>query len=177
MKRIVFISYIVLVTALFSDGICAQEKSFGATFSYAGTGFDYMRYIDSRHFAQYQIRMESASLLWAGHGKAGVSASAFWNSVFAQIESRNGNTVRFYAGPGISLGYSEDFTYRSGLIFGLKGNIGAECHFARGVDISLSIAPMLGGHFRRKEGMVNMRLYRSGIYYALMPEIGIRYNF
>jgi hypothetical protein len=177
MSKIVSILCVFCVTAFFLSEASAQEKSFGATFSYAGTSLDYVQFTDSRHFAQYQIRMETTSLFWADHGKPGISASAFWNTVFAQIESRNDNVVRFYAGPGICAGYSEDIMNPSGVFFGLKGSIGAECSFSRGIAISLSLSPMLGGHFRVKDGMLNMRLYRGGLCYGFMPEAGIRYIF
>ncbi|MEE0235104.1 MAG: hypothetical protein UD961_02950 [Bacteroidales bacterium] len=177
MKRIVAILGTITLTALFLSEIFAQNRSLGGTFSYAGTGVDYLHFSDSRHFAQYQLRLETSSFFWSDEGKLGISATAFWNTVFAQIESRNGNIVRFYAGPGISVGYSEDIRNLSGIVVGLKGSIGAECSFSRGVSLTLGISPMLGGHFRRKDGMVNMRLYRYGLCYGLMPEAGIRYIF
>ncbi len=166
-----------LVTALFLSVTYAQEKSLGATFSYAGTGLDYVQFTDRHHFAQYQLRMETTSLFWSDHGKAGISASAFWNTVFAESESRNGNIIRFYAGPGICAGYSEDIKNPPGVIFGLKGSIGAECSFSRGIAISLSVSPMIGGHFRLKDGMLNMSLYKGGLCYGFMPEAGIRFIF
>ena len=177
MKKAVSILCVLWVTALFLSEAFAQERSLGATFSYAGTGLDFVQFTDGRHFAQYQIRMETTSLFWSEHGKTGISASAFWNTVFAQIESRNGNVVRFYAGPGVCVGYSEDIMNPSGVFFGLKGSIGSECSFSRGIAISLSISPMLGGHFRVKDGMLNMRLFRGGLCYGFMPEAGIRYIF
>ncbi|MBO5815549.1 MAG: hypothetical protein J6R30_05490 [Bacteroidales bacterium] len=177
MKKAVAILGGIIMAALFLSEAFAQERSFGGTFSYAGTGLDYMHFSDSRHFAQYQLRLETGSLFWSDQGNLGISASAFWNTVFSQIESRNGNLVRFYAGPGISIGYSEDIRNLPGIFFGLKGSIGAECSFSKGVSISLSISPMFGGHFSRKDSMVNMRLYRYGLCYGLMPEAGIRYIF
>lgn len=177
MKTTLSILCVLMATTLFLDGLYAQDRSFGATFSYAGNGIDYVGYTDSRHFAQYQMRIETVGLFWSGNGKAGISASAIWNTVFASIESRNGNNILFFAGPGITAGYSEDIKYSSGLIFGLKGRVGAECRFPRGITISLSISPMLGGHFIRKDGMINMHLYKYGLCYGLMPEAGIRYNF
>lgn len=177
MRKIVSILCVFCATALFLSEAFAQERSLGATFSYAGTGLDYVQFTDDRHFAQYQIRLETTSLFWSGHGKAGISASAFWNTVFAQIVSRNGNVVRYYAGPGVCAGYSQDIMNPYGVFCGLKGSIGAECSFPRGIAISLSISPMLGGHFRLKDGMLNMRIYRGGLCYGFMPEAGIRYIF
>lgn len=166
------------MAALFLDEIHAQSRSIGATFSIAGTGLEFVQTIDSRHSAQYQMRMETANMFLSTRGKAGISASAFWNTVISQIQSRNNNTIQFYAGPGICIGYSGDRkNHPTGMILGLKGRIGAECCFERGVTVSMSISPMLGGHFSRKDSMVNMRLYRLGLLYGIMPEVGIRHNF
>lgn len=176
-KYTISILCVFILTTLFLDESYAQERSIGATFSYGGSGLEYVSYIDSKHFAQYQMRVETMSLFWSGQGKMGISASGFWNTVFANIESRNGNDVRFFAGPGIAIGYSEDITQPAGLIFGLKGRVGAECRFPRGITIALSISPMLGGHFTSEDGMIKMRLYRTGLCYGLMPEAGIRYCF
>ena len=178
MLRKATILCIMLIATLFLDVAHAQEKSAGATFSYAGTGVEYIRYKDSRHFSQYQLRVETSGIFWSGRGNPGISASAFWNIVIAERQSRNDNTVRIYAGPGISAGYGGDTkNHPSGIFFGLKGRVGAECSFPRKVTVSLSVSPMLGGHFSMRDGMVNMRLYRTGLCYALMPEAAIRYNF
>lgn len=169
---------IMLIVTFFLDVAHAQEKSVGATFSYAGTGLEYVTSKDSRHFSQYQVRLETSGIFWSDRGTPGISASAFWNIVIAEKKSRNDNTVRIYAGPGFSAGYGGDLkNHPSGIFFGLKGRLGAECSFPRRVTISLSISPMLGGHFSMRDGMINMRLYRTGLCYALMPEAGIRYNF
>jgi hypothetical protein len=61
MKRIISILCAFLMTTLFLSESFAQDRSFGATFSYAGTGLEYVHFADSRHFAQYQIRMETTN--------------------------------------------------------------------------------------------------------------------
>jgi hypothetical protein len=43
--------------------------------------------------------------------------------------------------------------------------------------VSLSIAPVIGVHFGKEYQTMNMHLYRNGLLYAIMPEIGIRYAF
>lgn len=166
-----------MLTTLFLDEAIAQEKSAGVTFSYAGTGVEYAQYIDNRHFAQYQLRIETSNLFWRENGKAGISASAYWNTVFAKKESRNANIIHFYAGPGVGIGYGGDGIREPGLFLGLRCRVGASCSFPRGIAISLSVSPMLGGHFRTDDGMINMRLYRSGLFYGIMPEAAIRYIF
>lgn len=177
MKRIGLILCVLIITTLFPGEAFAQARSFGATFSYAGTGVEYVHSESERHFTRYQLRLETSSLFWTDRGRPGISVSAFWNTVFATYESRNGNKVRFYAGPGISAGFSEDLMGPPGMFIGLKGDIGAECYFSRGIAISLSLSPMFGGHFRRMDGMTHMRIYRAGLCYGFMPEAGIRYIF
>ena len=178
MKRTVSILCILMMSALLLDEIHAQNFSFGATFSYVGTGLEYSHDVDEEHFVQYQLRAETTTLFWSSRDKAGISASAFWNTVIKEIKSRNDNRIRFYVGPGVSIGYSSDIrNIPHGIFLGLKGKIGAECEFDRGITLSASLSPMLGGHFTAKEGMISMRLYRTGLYYSILPEVGIRYNF
>ena len=178
MKRTVSIFCVLIMSALFLSDLYAQNNSFGATFSYAGTGLEYARKVDEEHFAQYQLRAETTGLFWSSRNKAGLSASAYWNTVLKEMLSRNDNLIRIYAGPGVSAGYSSDIrNIPHGIFIGLRGRVGAECEFERGITLSASLSPMLGGHFTAKEGMINMRLYRTGLYYGVLPEIGIRYNF
>ena len=93
------------------------------------------------------------------------------------MRSPNDNIIRFYAGPGIGIGYSDDLMVKTGVFIGLKAMIGGECSFSRRLALSLSISPMLGGHFRQNDGMISMRLYRDGLIYGVMPKAGIRYLF
>lgn len=178
MNRTVSILCVLMMSALFLDKINAQNNSLGATFSYAGTGLEYSRKVDKDHFVQYQLRAETTGAFWSSRDKTGISASAFWNTVIKEVHSRNDNRIRLYAGPGISIGYASDIrSIPHGVFLGLKGRVGTECEFARGITLSGSLSPMIGGHFTANEGMINMRLYRTGLYYGVMPEIGIRYNF
>lgn len=177
MQKVASILCVLLMTISFTDKALARERSLGAVFSYAGSGLDYVQFADSHHFYRYQLRVETPDLFWSEDGKAGISASASWNTVFSSIESRNGNRIRFYAGPGLGIGYSRDLKSMPGVFIGLKGCIGGECSFPRGIALSISISPMLGGHFSKKDGMIRMGLHKWGLCYGLMPEAGIRYIF
>lgn len=177
MKRAASILCLILMSALFLDETIAQEQYLGGTFSYAGTGIEYVRDVDSNTFVCCQLRLDTSSMFWSRMSNPGISASAIWNVVFAGFESRNGVPVDFYAGPGVSAGYGVDIFGPPGMFIGLKGRVGAECRFPRGISVSLSLSPLIGGHFKMMDGMVNMRLFRSGLYYGMMPEAGIRYNF
>ncbi len=178
MRRGTTILLCLLMAGIFLlDDSYAQTRSFGATFSYAGIGAEYSLDIDKENFAEFQLRIDTIETFRISSAMPGISASAFWNIVFARFESHNGNPVRFYAGPGISLGYAADLFSPHGLDFGVKGRVGGECAFPRGISVAMSISPMVGGHFGIVDGMLNMRLYKNGLLQALMPEVSIRHRF
>ncbi len=177
MIRKISIICIISICTLFLDIIQAQPKSFGPTFSYAGVGIVYEHDIDDRSFAEIQIRMETSSMYTKRENGAGASASFTWNMVFAEMEARDGNIINFFAGPGVMAGLTGDIMNRRGLMLGLKGRIGGECSFRRNVTVSLSISPVIGLHLGVREGMLSMLLYRTGLLYSIMPEVGVKYAF
>ncbi len=166
-----------LICTLFLGELHAQPKSIGSTFSYAGVGLVYEHEIDESSFAEIQLRMETSSVFHHRLFKPGAAASFTWNMKFAEMESRDGDRIIFFAGPGAALGFTEDMYIRRGLMFGLKGRVGAECTFDRKISVSLSVSPVLGVHLAMHEGMLNMLLYKIGLAYTIMPEIGIKYAF
>lgn len=177
LRKTAAILCIIVMGTFFLDEVSAQNRYIGGTFSYAGTGVEYVRDIDSRTFVSYRLRMDTSSMFWSRLSSPGISAAAVFNIVFAGFESRNGVPVSFYAGPGVSAGYGTDIIGPTGMFIGLMGRVGAECRFPRGISLSLSLSPMIGGHFRIMDGMVNMRLFKTGLNYGVMPEVGVRYNF
>lgn len=154
-----------------------QRNSVGTSWSMSGIGMTYERETDADAFAHVSVQTE----MWetfTGKGKyPGISASFTWNLVFAQMESRNGVPVRFYAGPGFATGLAQDFMGPTGLFFGLKGRVGVQCAFARKVNISVSISPILGLHVSRLDENRIIKTYRNGLIQTVLPEIGISYRF
>lgn len=173
MKIYCVIAFMIL---LLGD-IHAQSRSVGATFSYAGTGLAYEHVINGETFIEAQVRLETLQYLSPVPGRAGISGSFTWNMIFAEHISRNGNTINCFAGPGVLTGISDDFLAPRGIVFGLKGRVGVECLFSRNVIISASVSPVVGAHIGVKDEMPHMRLYRNGLLFTLMPEIGIKYAF
>ncbi len=165
------------MVTLFLGETHAQKRSVGTSFSYAGTGLVYEHVIDGNSFTEIQLRMETSTLFSNALRNAGVSASFSWNMVFADIQARDGNRIDFFAGPGAMIGLAEDIKSRTGLVFGLKGRIGGECTFNRNVRVSLCLSPVIGVHLGVRDGMLNMLLYKNGLLYGIMPEIGIKYAF
>jgi hypothetical protein len=85
--------------------------------------------------------------------------------------------VRFYAGPGLAAGISQDIKTPPGLFVGLKGRLGMQCIFDRRINISLALAPVLGIYVSTEDEYINARAYRHGLLRAFMPEVGISYRF
>lgn len=165
------------MTSLFLGGINAQERSIGATFSYAGAGISFQNSVNEDTFIEVQLRAETSHLFGSLCDTPGVTASATWNMIFSELTSPDGNRICFFAGPGITAGFADDIAFHKGLVFGLKGRVGCECRFKRNVTVSGCISPVIGAHVTMKDGMPCMLLYKTGLMSAVMPEIGIRYNF
>lgn len=172
----------ILLHTLFVAFICcldshAQSKALSSSWSYNGIGIGYEQHIDEKKFIQVDLRSEFTELFYDNKAPAGVSASFTWNVIFAQHPSRHGNKIIYFAGPGASIGWAKDIKAAAGLFFGLKGRIGAQCIFDRGLALSVSASPVIGMHASAKKNAINMRLYRNGLTYGLLPEVGIKYLF
>ncbi len=167
----------MLLCTLFLGEANAQKKSVGSSFSYAGIGFVYDHTVDENSFTSFQMRLETANRYDKRSNGIGFTTSLSWNMIFSEKESPEGNTIKFYAGPGLIAGVAGDIKRKSGMVFGMKGVIGGECTFKRKVCISMDVSPVIGVHLARRDGMWNMLLYKTGLMYAIMPEIGIKYAF
>ena len=172
--------YVTMMMAclLPSSLVIAQPKSVGVSFSYTGISLSYeMNSHKSNSFIDLELKAENSEF-YAGRSKfPGISASASLNYYLKQWCSDDGTSVNLFAGPGLIAGYCPDYKTLSGVIFGLKGKLGTECIFNRNVLVSVAIAPILGTHLLLKDDAVQMKYYRNGLQYALIPEIGIKYRF
>ena len=171
---------ILLFTAfslIFACGAAGQAKNVGATFSLNGLAASYEHFIESESFIELSLKAECGDMFFGLSSYTGVSASITWNMIFARKESCNGNEIRMFAGPGMLVGWGNDFLRPPGFILGLKGRVGAECEFDRNVTVSASLCPVIGTHMKFFEDHVDMRCYRSGLISAVLPVIGIKYTF
>ena len=169
-------AFILLSAATLGDSF-AQPKAVSTLWSFNGIGLGYEHMMDENSFIQADLRAELTEIFINRKGKAGATASFTWNIIFAKRTSPNGYVVRYYAGPGAIAGMANDYKTAHGLIFGFKGRLGAECTFDRNITISAAVAPVIGMHTSMKDEVMNMRLYRNGLIYGLLPEIGIKYAF
>ena len=155
----------------------AQGNAIGTSWSFAGMGLTFERNVSEEAFTLVSIHAEMTEAFMGRATHPGLSAAFTWNLVFAEIESRNGTPVRFYAGPGLVAGISQDIKTPPGLFFGLKGRLGMQCIFDRRINISVALAPVLGIYVSKEDEYINARAYRHGLLRAFMPEVGISYRF
>jgi len=170
----------LLITALslMMIGEClAQPKSIGTVYSVSGIRLSYEQYIDSESFIDLSLKAECGDMFFGRGIWPGLTTSFTWNMYFSRFDSRNGNEIRLYAGPGLNLGWTNDLLRPMGMTFGLKGSLGVECEFDRKVTISASLSPVIGTHMVFHEDFIDMRYYRMGLMGLIMPEAGIRYTF
>lgn len=169
---------IVILAFTFSLGESfAQRRYAGATFSYGSAGIVYEHDIDSDTFWSLQLEVDAVTPYNVAASFPGITASFVWNMLFAEFESSEGNPIRFFAGPGFFAGTDDDIFRKPGLVFGLKGRVGGMCSFSRNLSLSISVAPVLGVHVTRVDGMVSMLPYKSGLLAGIIPEAGIKYAF
>lgn len=161
----------------FSVTANAQPKAISTTWSYSGIGIGYEYIISHDTFLQVDAKADMTGVFNGNDKVPGPTASFTWNMIFARSVSENGCDICWFAGPGAAVGWSKDFRSSEGFIFGIKGRIGMECCFKRNIAISVSISPTLGMHASENNGMTNMRLYKNGLIYCLIPEVGIKYSF
>ncbi len=170
----------LLITALslMMIGEClAQPKSIGTVYSVSGIRLSYEQYIDSESFIDLSLKAECGDMFFGMGIWPGLTTSFTWNMYFSRFDSRNGNEIRLYAGPGLNLGWTNDLLRPMGMTFGLKGSLGVECEFDRKVTISAALSPVIGTHMVFHEDFIDMRYYRMGLMGLIMPEAGIRYTF
>lgn len=167
----------LFVVIAFQPAVHAQKNSIGTSWSFSGIGLTYEHNASDDAFAQISVKAEMTETFLGRSMYSGISAAFTWNLIFAQLESRNGTPLRFYAGPGLAAGLSQDMKTPLGLFFGLKGRVGMQCVFDRKINVSVSLSPILGIHVSAEDENVLTRVYRNGLLQAVMPEFGISYRF
>lgn len=169
---------IVILAVILSLGDSfAQSRYSGATFSYGSAGLIYEQAVDPDNFWSIQLKADAVTPFNVAAPFPGLTGSFVWNMIFAEFESTQGNLIRFFAGPGIFAGVDDDILRRPGIVFGLKGRVGGICSFSRMISLSISIAPVLGVHVTKADGVASMLPYRCGLLAGMIPEVGIKYAF
>lgn len=171
----------LMMTAAFivsMAGMYARPSgSIGGCFSLNGTGVSFHREMNGYTFWQIDLEVDYSHAVFRERSCPGVILRYGYNKVFKECRKETG-TLRFYGGPGVMFGYSmSNFNDRRGHVGGLTGTLGLEYVFDMPVTLSLSITPCLGFHLSRPGDSYSMDLYLDGITYALLPTIGIRYEF
>ena len=179
------VTFFMLSSGLSS--LYARSKAIGATFSYTGTAVSYEHTTKKDNsYLDLSLKAEFSEFTSGRSSYPGISTSLTWNSILKDWTTSEGNTVSIFAGPGVVAGFGKDYSKSKkttpvessdGVFFGIMGKIGVECRFIRRVNLTASISPVIGSHLIYNNGLVTMKWYRNGLYYALVPEIGIKYRF
>ena len=141
MKKIIAIAALVLGFAVAAS---AQPKALGLRLGY-GAELSYQHNVGS-NFIEADLGLASFKSL---------QVAATYNFNIAEF----GQGFKFYAGPGIGLGFAEQ------LSVGIAGQAGIEYDFDFPLQLSLDVRPQLG--------LVNQHFGIWGWY----PHLGIRYRF
>ena len=178
-KRLLISATVIAAFIMPSSRAVAQPKSLGAVFSFTGVAISMETPLkqNTNVFLELNLKAECNEFYASRTEYPGVSASASLNYILKQWRSNDNNQVCLFAGPGLILGYGADYKLPDGILFGLKGIVGLQCNFKRNVTVSTTIAPVIGSHSVFKNEAVEMKYYRIGLQYGLIPEIGIKYRF
>ena len=186
-RRGFFLTVTLLMLSSGMSSLYARSKAIGATFSYTGVAVSYEHTTKKDNsYLDLSLKAEFSEFTSGRSSYPGISTSLTWNSILKDWTTSEGNTVSIFAGPGVVAGYGKDYSNSKkttsgessdGVFFGIMGKIGVECRFIRRVNLTASISPVIGSHLIYNNGLVTMKWYRNGLYYALVPEIGIKYRF
>lgn len=168
---------ISVLTVIFTGNAFAQPKSFGTSFSFNGIGVSYEHNVNDDTFMEFAVKARTGEAFMNREPYPGLSVSFTWNMILKTWDSRNGERIDLFAGPGLAAGWSKDFMKERGFNIGLVGRVGVQCCFTRNVEISACVAPVLGMHMVLLKESIRMEYYRYGLLNIIMPEIGIRYRF
>ena len=155
----------------------AQPRAVGGIFSFSGIGIIYEHDMNDSCFIEVDIKAETGEYFMNRAETPGISVSFTSDFILKKWKSCNDNTVSIFAGPGVSVGKSNDFHKDNGYFFGLKGRAGIECLFDRNVAVSMSLNPVIGSHIVFMGDHAVMKYYKNGLMNLIMPEIGIRHTF
>lgn len=171
------ILYVITAAALSLGIMDAQPRSAGISYSFGGFALVYEHALDNEEFIEIAAEAVTTEMFMGRSSLPGASLSFTWNIIFSSVTSRNGNTVNLFAASGAIAGISRDFKTSSGIFYGLKCRVGAECIFSRHVSISACLAPVIGSHIVLHRDSVSMKYYMNGFLEGIMPEVGIKYWF
>lgn len=153
-----------------------QAVSSGGYFSPKGTGISTI--LDREgYFYDISAAFDLEGMILGATARPGVRASLLRASVLATPTV--GETVlRFYAGPGVAVGYVRDNAAGKGVMGCLCGGFGMLAELRGDVLAGVSIMADFGLHMTRgASGQWVLDLYRNGLYRAWWPEVRVLHRF
>ena len=168
---------VVASVFFFTGGLAAGPRTAGAVFSFCRSGIEYGHTVNDRIFWNIGFGVEYGStIFYKNQMNPGVSLDFGYNYVLKHWESESGEGT-FHAGPGVKAGYMTDRKGQAGMTLGLMGCVGLDFRFHLPVTLSVSVKPVLGLHLRNDDGNFSLGLYRNGLIFGLLPEVGVKYSF
>ena len=178
MKRILPILILTLLL-LPLEGRCEGERVLlGGYFSPKACGVTTV-FPGEKVFHELRLSADLDGVIRGLTAYPGVRADWHMNYHIGNWKPSEEMQVRFYAGPGVMLGYVRDGDRGRGVAAALSGTIGAAFVFSSSpIRITLGFSGVLGCH-ATITGTRNstLTLYRSGLRNTVIPELGIRYCF
>lgn len=155
----------------------ARNTSLGSQWSFKGIALTYSQKAEYGSFHELYLSADMTDLLSGNSRYPGVSAAFSWNIMLKEWELSDEGYIRAYAGPGAAIGWTTDKGSGYGVMMGILGKAGLEYISARKIALSVSISPVLGCHTVWNGNTLRLELYKYGLTYSLMPEVGIKYYF
>ena len=154
-----------------------RPTGWGTTFSGKSTGV--YAVIDRGESASYfSILLDLRGTIAGKARNPGIKTLYNIEYCFRRWNLADGAVARFFAGPGLSIGYVSDTDdYRKGYMAALYGNMGLRFSFASNVAIKLYLSGEFGFHMDMKNSYdTSMSIYKAGLKDILYPEISITYR-
>lgn len=153
-----------------SAGTFHSPKGFGASVELQG--------IDYKSFDAFTVIADIHGILLGQYSTPGYKFTYTRDIIIKHLD-KSDHSVDFYAGPGLTAGYARDIDEPHSLIAGLAGAGGCRFSFERGISVNLEIGSDIAFLINRdnRYGQLDMKLYKSGIYHLLYPQIRIHYRF
>lgn len=153
-----------------SVGTFHSPKGFGASVEVQGA--------DHKSFDAFTLMADVHGILMGEFSTPGYKFSYTRDIIFKHVD-KSDHSIDYYAGPGLTAGYARDINEPHSLIAGLAGAGGCRFVFERGITVNLELGSDIAFLVNRDEryGNLEMKLYKSGIYHILYPQLRIHYQF
>lgn len=176
-KTLIPILAVLLLTA--KVGV-AQPRSIGAEISPSRIGFLYQHIAKSGDHSAVNTISTGVDITGSILQRNPFPGFYFDYSCDFNLVQESGRDVVFslLVGPGVEVGFGDDFKNPAGFFIGPMADVRAGITF-RSTPLSLFIVtrPTLSLHVYKAEGNIRMGMYKHGLMSSVIPQLGITYRF